>query len=628
MPAVLGEFLATASEHIAAIVSFDAELPDGAYADVIRQLDRLVATLSRYVADLPLPYGLDASRELERAAAARGAPALKALGRATKTLRPLVTEPAEADVVSVHPIVEHLTAAADHLSAGRDLLQTHFASDASGKPTGTSYWAPVITSGPVTAALLGELAEYAGGLARWISKRFMGSGFAADHRPIPTALRGAQPWLQQAETVLHAGRRAQYPLSADSVLHAIPVNVPPRHHPPSSSESVYELCHRIPITAERLRYAAFQFAIHGRWSSAANSTSWRRDSLAIAITSHSCELVLHTLAKRGGQLGLEAHLLARLQMAADDMAQVWKSWRSVTGHWDTITTATPPGAGVSPVAAEISDLAVRTGRLAYRNPEWTPVSGGASIARDPAGLAQTAGDVVRVIVAIHQATDAISQIAATDHGAVLTAIIDRRLYFPTRLMPEEWDIPHPYLEATRFHRSELLFAYDTAISATAHITADLDSLASSLKASSRTLGIARQLRQTARHQLSPQEQTSATAPCTDTPAPGWTEKAVRKFRIRDPSLLLRAAVIDQSAKDLVEEAAARARNRDNVIRSNPGARPSTQQGTTPPERKTARQAASQDLPRSSRTPKTTGRQSALTKSKSTSRSTSAARPRP
>jgi hypothetical protein len=54
-------------------VSFRGELPYDVQCGVVRQLDRLVATLARYLADLPLPDGLHPTRELERDAAARAA---------------------------------------------------------------------------------------------------------------------------------------------------------------------------------------------------------------------------------------------------------------------------------------------------------------------------------------------------------------------------------------------------------------------------------------------------------------------------------------------------------------------------------------------------------------------------
>ncbi len=71
---VFGEFLGAAGEHIAAAVAFRGELPYDALGSVICQLDRLVATLARYLDDLPLPDALHPTREPERDAAARAAP--------------------------------------------------------------------------------------------------------------------------------------------------------------------------------------------------------------------------------------------------------------------------------------------------------------------------------------------------------------------------------------------------------------------------------------------------------------------------------------------------------------------------------------------------------------------------
>ena len=59
MTPVFGEFLGPAGEHIAAAVSFRGELPYSAQRGVVRQLDRLVSTLARYLGDLPMPDALD-----------------------------------------------------------------------------------------------------------------------------------------------------------------------------------------------------------------------------------------------------------------------------------------------------------------------------------------------------------------------------------------------------------------------------------------------------------------------------------------------------------------------------------------------------------------------------------------
>ena len=59
MTPAFGEFLAPASQHIDAAVSFRGELPDDARLAAIGQLDRLVTALARYTADITAPGELD-----------------------------------------------------------------------------------------------------------------------------------------------------------------------------------------------------------------------------------------------------------------------------------------------------------------------------------------------------------------------------------------------------------------------------------------------------------------------------------------------------------------------------------------------------------------------------------------
>ncbi len=234
-------------------------------------------------------------------------------------------------------------------------------------------------------------------------------------------------------------------------------------------------------------------------------------------------------------------------------------------HWDTITTGTHRGLALTPAAAELTDLVLRTGRLAYRNPRWTPAHSSTSPIRDPADLAHSPADIVTVLDAVHHATDAIHQIAATDHQAVLAAAAASRLYVPTRLLPDKYDIPHPYTCAPRAHADALLAAYDTAIEATTRITAALDDLATAVNSPSSLLAAARRASATARQDhRRQQDQRPAPRPHIVTPVPGRTEQALRKLHIRDPALLLRAAVIDQAARDLITEATAKAHSRDSV----------------------------------------------------------------
>jgi hypothetical protein len=314
----------------------------------------------------------------------------------------------------------------------------------------------------VTSALLAELAGYLEALAPWITTQ------ARTTRPSPgtltsahLALRLARPWVQAAATAIQATGRAHYPLPERHLLDAIPANTPRPRQPPTPGESVHELCQRIPLTAERLRHAAFAYAPYARWSPTATSAAWRKDALASAITANTCELILRTLAERGRQLGLGPAFHQQLDEAAEHLHQACASWRTVTGHFDTLTTGHKRTPSTTPVAAEISDLVQRTGQLAYVNPQWTPDRAHASQIRDPASLAPSRADLASPLTAVHHAVDALTRITAEDHQAVVYAIDDDRLYVPTRLLPDSYDIPHPYTPAPPGHTQAILVAYDT-----------------------------------------------------------------------------------------------------------------------------------------------------------------------
>lgn len=592
MRPVFGEFLGPAGEHIAAAASFRGDLPYAAQCQAVRQLDRLVATLARYLGDLPLPDPFDPARDPQSGARTRAAPARLALDRAARSLRQAAAGAGGTGTGDGHPVAGHLSAAAGYLAAGRDLLHTHFTDSSTGLQTPTSWWAPVITSGPVTAALLSELASCTHGLASWIAQ------LAVRPRTSPgaptaalLALRDAEPWLRQAAAAMQTAQRQRYPPADRKLLAAIPASTPPPRPALDADEPVAVLCERIPLTAERLGHAALAVAAGARWSPAATSLSWRRDALASAITSHASELILRTLAERAGQLGMEPLFGARLRTAAGHMAEAWQSWRAVAGQWDIVTTGAVRSAGLTPVAAEIADLALRAGRLAYRNPHWTPACSHASHSRDPADLAHAPGDIITVLATVHHATDAIGRIAASDRDAVTAAAAENRLYVPVRLLSDKYDIPHPYTPAPRPHTEALLAAYHTTAKTASRATAFLDDLAVAADAPSSLLAAARQASTTTRPSPGRQDNQRAPAqPPIVTPVPGWTEHALHNLQIRDPALLLRAAVVDQAARDLIDEATTKAGNRHTVTMPVPEPRSGGRQAPRPPA------LASQDRP--------------------------------
>jgi hypothetical protein len=567
---VFGEFWHPAGQHITAAVSASDELPEDARCAVIRELSRITATMARYLGDLSLPDEFDpASKHLQPEAQA-AADARLALRWAAGNLR-LDAIPAEyASVGDDHPVVLHLSAAADLLAAGRDLLQTHFASDPDGKQIQTSYWAPVITSWPVTAALLAELTSHLRQLAPWAAQLAM---TGTQDSGVPTsesvALQTASRWMQIAGAGVRAAQRQAVPTETRQLLAAIPANIPPAPRPLDETEPVPGLCEGVTITADRLRHAALTSATRARWSPDTTSVSWRRDALASAITTHSSAFILRVLAQRASQLGADAAIQARLRTAAATMNRAWPAWYHVARQWDVRTTGFHKPGNITPVAAEITDLALRTGRLARRDPHWTPARTGYGLIRNPASLAPTGTDITIVLSAVHHAADAITRIAAEDRDAIRQAAADNRLYMPTRLLPPGYGTSYQHYEHAPVpwpRARRLLATYNTAIQASIQITGSLDDLAAATGAPSRHLGHARAYCATqptqdepAPHELRDMERHARRAAAQ--PRPASLGEVVHDLAISEPAALLRAAAIDEAARALTAEAKAQSQRR-------------------------------------------------------------------
>lgn len=538
MTAVFGDFLRPAGEHIAAAVSIKDELSAEATFGVIRQFGRLLSTLASYVGDFPVPDEFEAamtgplSPETQTVLDTR-----IALRRGAQSLRHAINSIGDVVIDDSHPAVQHLSAAADFLAAGRDLLQTHFATSSRGARKDRSYWAPVIISPPVTAALLGELAGCALRLGPWAARLLVAGTM---ERGVSAAtlldLHTASHCTWVAGAAVQAAQRGRPPTSdAGRLLSAIPANLPPPRAQPSGDEQVRALCDGVMITAERLRHAALRFEPRSRWSPIITSATWRKNALASAVTSHASEFVLRTLTERADQLASDPAICRQLQNAADAMSRAWPEWRTIAHHWDILSTGIHRSTRTSPVATEFGDLVLRIGRLAYCNRQWTPADGDTSLIRDLADLAPTIGDMIPVMAAVHTAADAVTRIAIQDAEAVYTASADSRLYMPTRLLPDECDVPFPYTPALQSRADALLASYDTAIKASTRVTALLDELAIATKATTSTLALARRASMAqAPGQLLPFMQSGSTAA-----GAGVAEGLPRECPVRNPSTLTR-----------------------------------------------------------------------------------------
>jgi hypothetical protein len=486
MTATFGDFLRPASEHIAAAVSIRDELPAGATFGTIRQFGRLLITLVHYLDDLPGPDEFEAAMTAEplHPQAQTVLDTRIALRRGAQSLRYAMNTLTDTVIDDSHPAVQHLSTAVGFLAAGRDLLETHFATGSGGTRESRSYWAPVIASRPVTAALLGEIAGYALRLAPWTARLSVPETAAGDV-PAATGLAAltASHCTWVAGAAVQAAHRG-HPPSPDArrLLYAIPANFPPPRLAPSGSEQVSDLSRGTIVTAERLRHAVLAFARRAPWSPTATSASWRKDVLASAIIVHASELIMRGLTERAKQLTLGPAICAQLHSAADASSQAWPKFRAIAHHWDIASTGIHQVAGPALVTVEFEDLVLRIGRLAFRYQQWTPARAQASHIRNPADLAPTLGDITSVVAAVHTAADAITHIAAGDREAVRAAAADHRLYAPAFTRTNAAVVRRRYRPACPSRVDEILACYDDAIATCTLVTGKLDDLATALDA--------------------------------------------------------------------------------------------------------------------------------------------------
>ena len=545
MTAVFGDFLRPAGEHITAAVSIQDQLPAEATYGIVRQFGRLLSTLARYLGDLPGPDEFEAAMAQSLSPEAQTAlDARIALRRGVQSMRHAMNSLGDVAIDDSHPAVQHLSAAADFLAAGRDLLQTHFADGPRGAREDRSYWAPVITSPPVTAALLGELAGCALRLGPWAARLLVA---ATMEQGVPAAtlldLHTASHCTWVAGATVRAAQRT-HPPTADGyrLLYSIPANFPPPRVAPSGGEQVRDLYDGVLFTAERLRQAARRFAPRSRWPPTATSATWRKNALASAVTGHASELILRTLAERANQLAAGPATCTQLHQAADAISQAWPEWRAIAHHWDILSTGIHRGTGTSPVATEFGDLVLRIGRLAYRNEQWTPACRDTSLIRDLADLVPALGDVISVIAAVHTAADAVTHIAIQDREAVYTATAASQLYMPTRLLPDECDVPFPYTPALQSRADALLASYDTAINRSTRTTALLGDLAIATKATTSTLALARQASTAQAHGQGARRPTRPAQSHITATGTGAAEGLPPERQIRNPSPLTRGSI--------------------------------------------------------------------------------------
>ena len=532
----------------------------GQLHDVIRSLDDVVAVMSRYCADITSAFTGYPARQLRtlggwpRAATQ----AQEATGYAAGFLRAAQTgSPRRGRSRTTSRAASGLDAAVISLTAGRDLLHTHFATGRDGARVARSEWAPVITSAPVTRALLLELGQWARTAARH------GAGLALSGPPI---LRGTEEqrrmlnaacqwlWILDAN-VLDAHRHDPVSAADAELLHAIPVNALAPRHIPAGDETVTRLCHGTTGTAERVRHAAHTAVPQAAWSPALTADSFRQTAASATVISHNCATVLSSLAVLAQQRGVP-DLASDLLTSAREAAAARTTWLAAAQAWSRITTDTR--GTISPAAAEAADLALWTGRIAYADPDWTLDHSPFSLHRPPQDLAPDHGDLANVVAAVHQACETLTSLAAADHTQIGTAARAGRLLVPTRSLPDTFDVPHPFAPAPRDRIRALLATYHDARTASAQVTATIAHVAADVRAPSRILTTARAAVRAGPGPDGYIRREPARPPARSSPAhemPGPVERILQDLGVTSTDVLHRAAAIDQAGEQLILDAA-------------------------------------------------------------------------
>jgi hypothetical protein len=593
MAATFGELLRAGRRELDAAASLIPAERGPRVMAAERQLYRLVAAMARCADDLAPDRDVYVSADLAgrdnwtRAAV----DARAALRSAAADLRPAVKDDPGTPADDQGHASGRLFGAAMSLAAGRDLLHTHFTTDPQGVRAHRSDWSAVVTSAAVTAALLEELGGWASRLAA------LAAALAHVDSDLPGPARGRlRAASRSLAATAEAVRRVHQPDSATEpgrrLLSAVPAYTVPARQELGDPEPVAYLCRGVVVSAERLRVLAHRPVALARWSPAATAAAWRSTAAAAAASGHASGLVLRSLARRAGRVGHHPGVVERLQEAAEAMQGAWPAWRAVVTAWGQMTTETTGGR--SRAVAEIGDLVVRLGRLAWDDPAWTPGRTRVATLRTPEHLAPSGADINAVAAAVHHTWDALVKIgsadlvivqAAADAGRGLS-VDSGRLYVPTRSQPEEYDVPYRFGPAPASRIIALLDSYQAAIDASRAAARALDAAAVALDLPSRLLAAAREAAASQRHPIpqrkgppapqrrSPSSESSAVdlagpaassgrpTPRAGRPAsavtaarrPGPIEQAILRLGVTDQQVLLRAAEIDKAGEVLIAKA--------------------------------------------------------------------------
>ena len=559
--ATFGDFVRLANAHLAdARQQGGSVTPGRDTAEISAGILHLVSVLARYTAD---------QTKMIRQLPDRQQSALSSWDRASMQAHDLLMSAASVlrsgrfaagrDHKAQCTAARQLHAAATALGAGRDLLQSHFTSDPRGARIGNSGWAPVMSSPMAARAQLIEIASLAR-RAAGVAEARLRPGY-----PLPETgdrLATAGQLLEQAASSVDEAARSEPITRAErDLLRSIPANVMPTQAAVGDPESVPALGEAVIASAQRAGHAAWTAAGQDPQSTGISIASWQRIAAAGMVTSHHCQVLCTTLADRTRLAGAP-ELHNRLTAAAGQAGEARDAWLDAAREFREITTDIRDH--ISPAAAEATELALWTGRLAYADPAWNLSSGPSHPARPAEALVPKLADVPDVVAVIHNASEAAARLAAANLEQATSAVRGQRVLVATRFLPEKYDIPNPFTPAPPSYQTSLLMCCEDTRDAARKLADTVAEIAIETKAPSRTIAAAHEaVRRLGEHESARVPRKGARE-VRATPAEpvGAVESELRASGVTSPRALWRAAALDRAGRQLISDVAPRRARRD------------------------------------------------------------------
>ena len=465
------------------------------------------------------------------------------------------------------------------LAAGRDLLHGHRVTDVHGTRRDHSDWAPVVSSAAVARAMMEAVARWSLKLTQLADTLAIACA-VNDARSVTEHVMGSRNWLLSAGLAAGKARRGNPATAADTaLLMSIPLNEVPDRRPPEPPEALADLAAGIEVSATRLRGVVAQTEGQAAWSPAATTDSWKWSATAAAVVFHLSGHLLRPITEGDSRWECPPEIGQLLRAAAEESAAASLRWRDVASTWGDLCTETR--GRTAPGMADLSDLVLRVGRLAYTDPGWSPSQGRRSAQlRDPADLVPNAGRASILVGALRHASVALARLATATLHDVDAARAAGRFYVPTRALSARYDITYPYWHAPPGPVEAVLSGYKKAGQATTEAAAALGEAALSFGVACPAIPPPMS---TADPAPDADVNRTATVPAGDPStiqaaditalssatrrAAGPVERALRDLASADPILLLRAKVIDEAGERLLAEVRneARADRGDNQV---------------------------------------------------------------